>query len=308
MESLSSLFNLQFLMFAEMAVGYALCRLHVVEPGEREMLSRLQIGLLLPASIISAFDIELTADLLSAFVQVLLVSAAVQLVSWALARLLWKGAPQERRGVLQYATLCSNAGFLGNAVALGVYGSLGLLYAQFYLIPLRIMMWTAGVSCFDPAGSHKGVWRKLLTHPCIVAIFIGLVRMVLPVALPQVVDDVLVSLGRCSTPLIMLYLGMILGEFGFSGLLSRLNLKYCAVRLLLIPGITLAGCVACGLDPLVSGLSVVLAAMPAGATTALLAEQYHADGKFAADCVVLSTLFSIALLPAWVYLLSAVGL
>ena len=31
--------------------------------------------------------------------------------------------------IFQYATVCSNAGFLGNPVAEGLYGSLGLLYA-----------------------------------------------------------------------------------------------------------------------------------------------------------------------------------
>ena len=80
--------------------------------------------------------------------------------------------------VLQYATVCSNAGFLGNPVAEGLYGSIGLLYASVYLIPQRIVMWSAGISYFTESPSRKEVVKKVLTHPCIVAVEIGIVLMV----------------------------------------------------------------------------------------------------------------------------------
>jgi predicted permease len=51
---------------------------------------------------------------------------------------------------------------------------------------------------------------------------------------------------------------------------------------------------------------VLLAAMPAGSTTSVLAEQYKADVAFASKVVVLTTLGSIILLPAWVYLLQVI--
>ena len=45
------------------------------------------------------------------------------------------------------------------------------------------------------------------------------------------IDGTLVSLGRCSTPLIMVFLGMILAESGFSSMISVTNLKYAFLRL-----------------------------------------------------------------------------
>ena len=47
-------------------------------------------------------------------------------------------APGHRK-VMQYATVASNAGFLGNPVAEGVFGSVGLALASVYLIPQRIV-------------------------------------------------------------------------------------------------------------------------------------------------------------------------
>ncbi len=78
------------------------------------------------------------------------------------------------------------------------------------------------------------------------------------------------------------------------------------IRLLIIPGIVLFACLLVHPDPVITGLSVLLAAMPAGSTTAVLAEQYHADTEFAANVVVMTTLLSIALLPVWVMFLNAI--
>ena len=53
------------------------------------------------------------------------------------------------------------------------------------------------------------------------------------------------------------------------------------------------------LDDLVTGVSVVLAAMPAASTTAIIASKYKKDEKFATRCVVSSTLLSLVTVPVW---------
>ena len=49
----------------------------------------------------------------------------------------------------------------------------------------------------------------------------------------------------------------------------------------------------------------MLAAMPAGSTTSILAAKYQGDETFAAQCVVLSTLASMAVLPLWCVVIQA---
>lgn len=305
---LGNLFNLQFLMFAEMAAGYILCRMHILNPKERSVLTKLVVNLLLPASIITSFSLKMTPEILSCFAQILAISMGIQILCTFLSRVLYNRNSKAEKPVLQYATICSNAGFLGNPVAEGVYGAQGLMFAQIYLIPLRIIMWTAGVSCFTTDGKKdlKAVLHTLLTHPCIIACGIGIVKMALQIEFPSMITSTLTSLGRCSTPLIMLFLGMILAEIGFKGMISKKTLIFSFIRLIAIPAVVLAGCLLCSFDPMVTGVSVLLAAMPAGTTTAILAEQYHADVEFAANVVISTTILSIALLPLWVILLNTV--
>ncbi|HIR75987.1 MAG TPA: AEC family transporter, partial [Candidatus Choladousia intestinipullorum] len=51
------------------------------------------------------------------------------------------------------------------------------------------------------------------------------------------------------------------------------------------------------LDPLVRNVTVIMTAMPAGTVTAMLAEKYGADARFASSAIFISTLLSIVSLP-----------
>ncbi len=306
MIELGPLFRLQFLMFAEMAAGWMLCKKGVLKPSDRKILSALVVELMLPCNIISAFNMEMNASLMKQFLTILVISALIQVMCSFVASHAYNREEAPVKKVLQYATVCSNSGFLGNAVAECVYGTMGLALGQIYLIPQRIIMWSAGISYFTEGTSRKDVIMRILKHPCIIAVEIGILRLLFQIPFPAAVDSVLTSLGRCSTPLIMLFLGMILAESGFGSILTKRNVTFSIIRLFLLPGAVLAACYLFGIEPMTAGLSVLLTAMPAGSTTAVLAEQYNGDVEFAANCIVLTTLVSIAVLPLWVILLQAV--
>ena len=303
--ALNGLFSLQFLMFAEIAVGYVLCRTGILKPSERSVLSRLIMNVLLPCSIISSFKMEMSAELAKQFSQIFIISFLIEIMGILMNLFIWKRDPEDQRPSLQYGTICSNAGFMGNAVSEGVYGAMGLILTQVFLVPSRIIAFSFGTTYFSGAKSPKEVIHIIFTNPCIIAVLLGLSKMLLGIDLPAPVSDLLTSLGRCASPLAMILIGMILGQCGFGHLLSRSNLKFAFVRLLLIPVMVLIPCVLLGIDSLVTSVAVILAAMPAGTTITVFADRYHANAEFSANVVVLSTLISIAILPLWVYVLAA---
>lgn len=106
-------------------------------------------------------------------------------------------------------------------------------------------------------------------------------------------------MGACTTPLSMLLIGTIFADLKLAGMVSIPVLRYTLIRLAVIPGISWLGCRLCGVDPLVTGVSVLLAAMPAGSTTAILANKYQGDVEFATKCVVFTTLMTLVTVPLW---------
>ena len=53
----------------------------------------------------------------------------------------------------------------------------------------------------------------------------------------------------------------------------------------------------CGVDAMLIDVSVLMAAMPAGSTTAMLAASYDGDAPFASGMIFMSTLLSMVTLP-----------
>lgn len=298
MVQMRGLLTLQGQLFSLMALGLFFRRRGIVGAEFQAGLVDVVIGLILPCNIIASFQVEFTPAVLRESAVIFAVSVGVQLLCWLLAVTMFRRVAPEKRAALQYGTLCSNAGFLGTPVAEGIFGSQGTLLASVYLTPQRIAMWTLGVAFFD-RGTQKTWWKRAFTHPCIVAVFIGMALMAAQIPLSGVVGNTVSALGRCNTAMSMLLIGMMMSDFRWQNFLNWEAWYYSAIRLGLIPLLVLLSCRALGLDALATGISVVLAAMPAGATTAILAAKYGTDTESAAGCLTVSTLLSLVAIPLW---------
>ena len=109
----------------------------------------------------------------------------------------------------------------------------------------------------------------------------------------------------------MMVIGMILSDIDFAQLVDGLVIRYTVERLIVVPGAL--GLILLGLSRLgvVTGLSpnlaVLLAAMPAPATTSMLSSKYNCAPDFATKMVILSTLCSIPTIFLWGLVLKASG-
>ena len=117
--------------------------------------------------------------------------------------------------------------------------------------------------------------------------------------LPGVISATISSLGSANTSVSMLLIGAILSTVDLKKMVDRDSLYYCAVRLILIPGLVYLGCRIAGLEEMVTGVSVLLSAMPAASVTAVMASKYQQDAPFAAKIVALSTILSMITAPLW---------
>ena len=297
----TKLLNLQIMMFLMMATGVFLRKKNIITLEEKKVLTDLVIDLILPCNIIASFCIEFSPEILKRCGQVFVISCLIEVVCTFLATHIYKKFPKGKRMVLQYGTICSNAGFLGNPLTEGIYGSMGLIY----LIPQRIIMWSAGVSFFTESPDKKTLVKKVVTHPCIVACMIGIIVMGLQITLPDFLFDTINNIGKCTTAITMILIGAILSEADLKTMVTKTTAAFSLLRLIIIPLMVFAGCLLTRMPMLVTGVSVVLAAMPAGTTTAILAVKYNGDEEFATKCVVLTTLLSMIMVPIWCLVIQA---
>lgn len=291
--------SLQITIFLLVAAGFFARKKGMVGAQGQKNINDLVINVILPCNIVKAFLSADTGGKLSAYAAVLLISLGIQLLCLVYGKLAFRRQPQGRKNCLIYGTVCSNAGFLGNPIAEGLYGAQGLVYASFYLIPLRVMMWSAGLPLFSGSSDWRSTVKRVLTHPCIIACEIGIVFMLTGWTLPQGLYGAVSALGSCNTAMSMMVIGMILAQINLKEILDRTALAYSLHRLVIIPALVWLLCSPLPIGRDVVGLCVILAAMPAGATTSILAGKYDMEPEFATKLVVTSTLLSMPTLCLW---------
>lgn len=289
---------LQFMLFALMVVGIIAKKTGIIAAEGRKCLSDLLINVVLPCNIIMSFmgELNLSKELTKNCVLAFGLSFVIQLFVTYFNRILFRKKKSARRNVMSYGMICSNSSFIGLPVADEIYGSLGVLYTSIFQIPIRFTMWTAGLSLFTDV-DRKSAVKKLIKHPCIIAVFAGFFFMVLPFSMPEVVTNVIRSISKCTTPLSMFVIGAILADANIKTMFSKDILYFTFWRLLGFPLLLYAILFPFRMDPLIVGICVIMSGMPAGSTTSILAEKYGGDTMFASQITFVSTLASVVTIP-----------
>lgn len=298
------LWSMEIRIFSMIAVGFLVRRLNVVQKEAERVITDLVLYVILPCNIFVSFLGDHTGIGVGDYLAVLLISVGIQFLSLIYGKLAFPKENADRRRSLAYAMICSNAGFLGNAVTEGVFGTMGLMLTSIYLIPQRIMMWSEGLAIYSGASDPLKTVRKVATHPCVVACILGLLAMAFSIPVPPTIRSTVQSLGQCNTPLTMLMIGMVLSEIDLRSIADRTILRFTVHRLVLMPLVVYLACLALRVNPVVAGVSTLLAAMPAGATTTMMASKYNRDPQFAAKLVIFTTLCSIPAIFVWSMILS----
>lgn len=176
--SFSGLFQTQGMLFLLLLIGYIFGKKGLADGTGKNLLTDLVIYVTLPGSIIKSFQIEFNHQILIACMTIAIAGIVIQTGSSVLGMFLYNHYGDSKKKVLQYATICSNAGILGNPIAEGIFGQMGMMYASIYVIPQRIFMWSVGLTYFTEAPDKKTLFKKVATHPCILSVFIGFFLMV----------------------------------------------------------------------------------------------------------------------------------
>ena len=295
---LSQMLSLPETMILLILTGVLIKKLKIIDAAGRKMLSDLLIDVILPCNIVESFlgGMVFPDGFARNCLLAVGLSAVIQLMSIYGSKLLFRKYPREQRSVLSYGLICSNSSFVGLPVARLLFGDLGVIYTSMFQIPLRFTMLTAGLSLFTSV-SRKDAFRKLVRHPCIIAVFAGLLLMAAPVSLPGFLDSAVASVSSCTVPVSMFVIGTILADAPIRSMFSKPVLWYTCLRLVLYPLLLCVLLKPLHLDTTLTNVCILMTGMPAGSTGSILADKYDCDAVFASQIAFASTLCSILTIP-----------
>ena len=323
------------LLFIMMIPGILLKKLNMIPDGFGKGLSNLVLYIAQPALIFLAYVRDFDKQILINSAYVFVLSIIVHALFAAVAMLMFKSAEVAHRRMLRFATIFSNAAFMGIPLIAAVLEDKypgATLYASIYNITFNLFLWSLGVFiCTSKRDINKNIIDdykevsrltrpdddddivkdasgsplKALYHPVTIAALIGLVFFILPINgyIPEIVTESFSMLKNLVAPLSMVVIGLRLADMSFKGMFSDkhmylfLALRHVVLPLATVGIIKLAGLLGLVISPVVAMVVVILAATPAASSATMFAEKFDCDATYVSRLVAVSTILSIATMP-----------
>ena len=320
------------LMFLLMVPGFILKKAKLVGDGFGKGVSNLVLYIAQPVLVFMAYIKPFDAGVLINSFWVLLFSFVAHFAFFGVSMAFFGKADEDKRRMLRFATIFSNAAFMGIPLIDALYpGGPEVLYASIYNITFNIFLWTLGVRLctqgrdIDGDGECDGEelrkkggasWLQVLYHPVTVAAVLGLIMFVTPLSEyfgeGNVLYDTLACIKALVAPLSMLVIGIRLAEVDLKGFFTDKHFYiFVMLRHLLLPLIVVAVMrVMALLLPIpdeVIMVVAILASTPAASSAVMFAERYECDAKYTSKVVAVSTILSIATMPLIIFL-AGIGL
>lgn len=290
-----ALINTQITIITYIIFGFVLYKVKIIDPHAQVFISDIMIDVLLPASVFASVINGLTVELLINLGSILAIATGLEIILFLLTKIPIGNIDISEANVNHYGMLVSNGGLVGTPVIESLFGAVGVMSCNVFLIPTRVMAFSAGESIFNPQlkRTYKDILYSIITNKIIIVMTLGIICVFLNIIIPDPIFSAISKIGNCLGPFSLMLIGSMLAQYGgFEVSLIKKVLKISVIRLFIIPLAALAVCLLCKLDFQSTAIIVLLMGMPVGSTCASFSKKYKGNEKYATNVVLISTLAS----------------
>ena len=275
-------------------------------------LSKLVMAVTLPMYMISNISVNYSKESLIAMAPGLLVPFVAMggcyVLGFFAARLL--RLPRNRQGTFNSMFALSNTIFIGVPVNLVLFGEKSIPYVLLFYIGNTTLFWTLGVFGIsrDGMNSNQPVLtlsnlKRVFSLPLLSFLF-AVACVLAQIKLPFVVLDVCKTVGNATTPLSMIFIGIVLYSVDWKSIrIDRSLVTLVLARFVLAPLIVVLICRFMTLPILMKQVFLIQASLPIMTQTAIIAKNYGADYRYAAVMTSVTTLLCFVTIPIYIFLI-----
>ena len=290
-------------------------------PGEAgKVISNIVLYAAQVALIIAGFcTVNFSTQVLLRMLAVFLLAVVTHLLFYFVGRLIYRKAPDEKRRVLVFSTVFTNAGYMGIPLLVALFATEHpevAIYGSVYVAAFNVFLWSLGAFLYTEDKSYISV-KKMFINPATIATFIGLAIFLLS-AIPAVrtyfIDPVIRNekgvifplmnnLKGLVAPLSMFVIGLRLTAIKVRDVIRDkylyLNLAFSLILLpVLIFGILkLLSVTGIYHDPLTASVLMISASAPAATATSMFAEKFDGDSPYAGLTVSVTSILCVVTMP-----------
>ncbi len=289
------------ILLAFITVGYILGKTGVANSAHSKILSVLGVYVFVPANIFSSFSQRFTVAYLSEKYPLILASLAIvvvmTLISYPVGRLFSKDKYQQ--GIYRYSVVMPNYGYVGYALAEGIFGGEMLLNLMIFCLPMSLYVYTLGYCAL----TRSKVNLKKLINPANIAIVLGAAWGLLELPVPAAVGTMFSKASSCMGPVSMLLTGVVISQYKLPDLFANGRVYVMSVlRLLVIPCAVGGAMVLMGIDPMVTTVSLLFLVMPCGMNTIVFPKLVGEDCRTGAALTCITSILCCITIPICLWL------
>ena len=288
-------------LFAILIVGLVAGKLNYMGGEFDKKLSSLVINFTCPALILSSAmtgelpDRRLILPLLgiSALTYVILTGVALILPRYLTRK-------KDDEGIIGFALMFGNVGFMGYPVVASIFGHQAVFYAAVLNVVNTFAVFTIGTILIEGnLGDGKHFQKKVLYSTPMLSAYLAMLIVAFGIdGIPGVISQPLTMIGNITVPAALLIIGSSMSQLSARTMLGNLTVYITSVfRLLLIPLGFYYLCRAFGFDLYVVNINTVVIAMPVATYGTILCLKYNRDTTLIAAVTLITTLLSMITIP-----------
>ena len=285
-------------MFFFMGIGYVFRKKNILDIYAGGAISRLLVNVFMPAMVIRSFSQNFKPEVFSEKAMIVLFSCGVLVVTAILSVYLAKIFSKDKltRGIYIYSLTIPNIGYMGYPLIGAIYGEAALLDAMIYCLPYNVYIYTLGIRMLS--NRKNSSIMGFLTNPTIIAMFVGAILGLCKVQLPSVVTGILDTATDCVSPCAMILTGTVFARINIKSVFSDWRSYLAsAIRLLIIPIVTLAILRLCKAPENWILPCVAILAMPFGVNSVVFPEAYGGDAESGAKVCFMGAILGALTIP-----------
>ena len=302
------MFEVMLTLFVIVIVGYGAGKLGYMGGTFDKRLSKLVIDITCPALILSSAmtgelpDRRFILPLLGISV---LTYAVLTVVALLLPRFLTRQKNEE--GIIGFALMFGNVGFMGYPVVASIFGHQAVFYAAVLNVVNTFAVFTIGTMLVTggEGTTREKFNRKVLYSTPMLSAYLAMLIVALGIdQVPAFVSQPLTMMGNITVPAALLIIGSSMSHLSLRTMLGTPTVYATTLlRLALLPVAIHFLCTALGFDPFVVGINTVVIAMPVATYGTILCLRYCRDTTLIAEVTFITTLLSMLTIPLLVILL-----
>ncbi len=289
-------------LFALVIVGYVAGKLGYLGGDFDRQLSRLVINITCPALILSSAMTGQLPDrrfILPLLLISLITYAVLTAVAYLLPRYLTKEKNDE--GVIGFALLFGNVGFMGYPVVASIFGHEAVFYAAVLNVVNTFAVFTIGTILITGKNEVEDsrFQKKVLYSTPMLAAYLTMAIVALEIDdIPTSISRPLTMLGNITVPAALLIIGSSMAQLSLRKMVGDRTVYITSVfRLIILPIGIYYLCQVFGFSEFVVNINTLVIAMPVATYGTILCLKYEKDTTLITEITFITTLFSMLTIP-----------